>query len=120
MKRIASLAVVALAICGTAQAQVVARPKSNDPTPSSTITTGVGGAFQSVLAANPNRFGCAVQNNSAHTIYVFFGVLASATTGKSAVLTPGATAYCNVGPVVLIDQVSVSGTSGDAFYASQQ
>ncbi len=94
MKRIASLAAVALTICGTAQAQVVARQKSNDATPSSTITTGVGGAFQSVLAANPNRFGCTIQNNSANTMYVFFGVFASATTGKSAVLSPGQAANC--------------------------
>lgn len=81
-------------------------------------TLAASGPFQSIQAYDANRSACLVQNNSASAkMYVFFGPIASATTGKSVVLDAGKSVSCNNGPVVAIDQVSISGTSGDAFTA---
>lgn len=79
--------------------------------------------FQSIwLAASGNaiRRGCTVQNNGSNAMYVFFGPIASATTGNSVKLAAGATANCHVFDIALQDQVSITGTSGDGFYAAQQ
>ena len=99
---------------------------------SSTIT--ITNTFQSVFAANsttfPNtatgRSSCTIQNNGANTMWVYFGPIASATKGASFALSAGTSSVagqsvnCSVGGVVLQDQVSITGTSGDAFYAAQQ
>lgn len=91
---------------------------------SGTITSG--GTFQSVFAANVHRQGCTIQNNGSHTMYVFFGPIAAATDAKAVALAPGSgnvagqSASCNVGGIVLTDQVSVDGTTSDAFFAAQQ
>jgi hypothetical protein len=84
------------------------------------------GVFQSIwtaLTTNPNspkRASCTVQNNGTHTMYVFFGPIASATTGTSVALAAGQAVNCSVGGTVLQDQVSITGTSTDAFFAAQQ
>lgn len=87
-------------------------------------TIAVTSTFQSIWAASANnrgRAGCTVQNNSASNVmYVFFGPIASATTGKSVKLSVGQSVACLVGGIVLQDQVSITGTSGDAFFAAQQ
>lgn len=81
-------------------------------------TLAASSTFQSIQSADVNRSACLVQNNSAsNKMYVFFGPIASATTGKSVVLDTGKSVSCNNGPVVATDQVSISGTSGDAFLA---
>lgn len=91
---------------------------------SSTISST--GVFQSIWTANSisgsskQRSACTIQNNGANTMYVFFGPIASATTAKSIALAIGQACYCNNGGTVLQDQVSITGTSGDAFYAAQQ
>lgn len=85
---------------------------------SSTITSA--GTYQSVFAASALRRGCTVQDNGTHTMYVFFGPIASATHGNSVQLTQGQSVSCQAGGIVLTDQVSVDGTTADAFYAAQQ
>lgn len=88
---------------------------------SSTIT--VTNTFQSIWPADTNTTGrtaCTVQNNGTNTMWVFFGAIAGATKAKSVVLAAGQATFCNSGNVVLKDQVSITGTSGDAFYAARQ
>lgn len=77
--------------------------------------------FQSIQVSTAGRKGCAVQNNGSHNMDVFFGAIGSATTGNSFVLSPGQGITCAVGGLaVLTDQVSVTGTSGDAYAANFQ
>lgn len=88
---------------------------------SSTIT--VTGTFQSIWIASAGltgRSGCAIQNNGSAAMYVYFGPIANATTPNSVKLSTGQSLNCEtVGGVVIKDQVSITGTSGDRFYASQ-
>lgn len=87
-------------------------------------TIAVTNTFQSIWPASANtrgRAGCSAQNNSASNVmYVFFGPIASATTAKSVKLAVGQSVSCVIGGLVLQDQVSITGTSGDAFFAAQQ
>lgn len=118
-------------LTSTAQAQspVVTQPYAVLSTNASSTVTSTN-TFQSIwtaLTANPNapkRSSCTVQNNStaspANTMWVFFGPIASATKGNSVVLAGGQAVSCIVGGIVLQDQVSITGTSGDAFFAAQQ
>lgn len=76
--------------------------------------------FQSVFAANLNRSNCIVQNKAiTNSMYVFVGAIASATITKSGLLTAGSSMYCGAFGVVATDQISITGTAGDVFYASQ-
>lgn len=86
---------------------------------SSTIS--VTNTFQSLQAATAGRNGCLIQNNGSHTMWVFFGPIASATATTSFVLPAAQSVSCAVGGLgVLIDQVSITGTSTDAFFANFQ
>lgn len=102
-----------------AQTPVVTQPKgvtSNNS--SSTISSS--NVFQSIWAANSNRTACTIQNNGTHNMWVFFGAIANATENNSVVLQAGQYLNCNSGNVILQDQVSITGTSTDAFFAAQQ
>lgn len=107
-----------------AQAPTVTSPYgTNSTNNSSTITTGVGGAFQQVWAASTadrGRVGCTIQNTGTNAMYVYFGAIANATTAKAVKITTGQSVSCNVGGIVLKDQVSISGTTTETFYAAQQ
>jgi len=86
---------------------------------SGTITTT--STFQTIQAVNNGRLGCTIQNNGTHTMYVYFGPPANATTAASAQLLAGLSLNCWITPgYVLKDTVSITGTSGDAFYANFQ
>lgn len=125
-----ALAAALLAIGEVARAQnpVVTQPAQTvSQNSSSTITTT--NTFQSVFAAvtsSRGRSSCLIQNNGSHVMYVFFGPIANATTAASVALNPGTAnvagdaVSCVSGGIVLTDQVSITGTSGDAFYAAQQ
>ena len=89
----------------------------NSSTNGSTTIT-LTNTFQSVFVA-VKRGGCAIQNNGTHTMWVYFGAIANATKAGSVVLSGGNMANCNVGNTTLVDQVSITGTTGDAFYADQ-
>jgi hypothetical protein len=100
----------------TASAQVIT---THTPVVNSSSTITAGGTYQSVFTKIQGRNGCTIQANGANTLYVFFGPIASATHAKSVVLTAGQSTNCNVGNTILIDQVSVDGTTSDTFYAAQ-
>lgn len=89
---------------------------------SSTIT--LGGTFQTLITNAQSRSGCLLQNTSTHTLYVYMGTLASATTALSFQLTPGQTFSC-AGPggtIVVSDTINITtSTSADTFaFAWQQ
>lgn len=102
-----------------AQAPVTTLPYGVTSANAST-TVATTNTFQSVWAANALRAGCTLQNKGSATLYVFFGAIASALTTSSVQLTTGQAVSCNAGGTVLRDQVSVTGTSGGAFFAAQQ
>lgn len=114
------LLVFLLLIAGPAFAQsVVLDSNSIQPNASSTIAST--NVFQQVWPANGGRKSCTIQNNSTHTMFLYLGPIVNATTTNSAqLLASGGSANCNVGPIVSSDQISITGTSGDAFYANQQ
>lgn len=123
MRLMTIAAALLLTAAAWAQTPVVTMPLAvNTSNASSTIA--VTNTFQQVWAADTNtrgRSSCTVQNNSAsNAMYVFFGAIASATTSNSVKLAAGQAVTCSVNGVILKDQVSITGTSGDAFYAAQQ
>jgi hypothetical protein len=115
--------VAVLIVAGLAWAQQVDSVQQG-----STITTGTGSTFQQVLPANNIRRGCTIQNPSTHNMNVFWGPIASAvpttaTSGNSFVLLANAAnAFnCGVSPgIVIRSQISINGTSGDAYIYSEQ
>lgn len=122
--RFLALIVSFLLFFGAAQAQTI----SNATTTQSSSTIAVTNTFQSVIAAatgfgSGQRKGCLIQNQGSNVMYVFFGAIAGATTGKSIQLQPpqsspviqGGTVSCTIGNAVLQDQVSITGTSTEAF-----
>jgi len=87
-------------------------------------TIGTGGTFQSIMAADLNRTGCIIQNTSTHTMYVYFGATASATTSNTFQVAAGGTIYCGAGGnsvVALTDNVAIttSATSDTFVFAFQ-
>lgn len=87
-------------------------------------TIGGTNIFQSVLLvpAGLRRSACTVQNQSSvNNMWVFPGPPGLATERTSVVLLPGVVFYCaTTSGGVIQDQISITGTSGDGFYASQQ
>ncbi len=102
-----------------AQNPVVTQPNGATSTVNSSTTVTATGVFQSFWAANSQRMGCTVQNKGGNSMYVFFGAIADATTGKSVILLANQAVNCSENGTVLRVQVSVTGTIGDAFYAVQ-
>lgn len=79
--------------------------------------------FQLIQTITNDRVDCTIQNNSAsNSMWVYFGLIASASKASSAILAPGQTLSCRAagGNFVLKNHVSITGTSGDAFYANFQ
>lgn len=76
--------------------------------------------FQSIQAANTNRLGCFIQNKGTHDMWVYFGPVASATEDTSAKVPSGSTINCISGGLIVVDQVSITGTSADLFTANFQ
>lgn len=123
MKRLLiALLLVGVSLPTFAQTPVVTYPygvTSYNASEKITVTN----TFQSVFTAsgiNTGRNACMIQNNGTHNMYVYFGSIANAITPSSVTLAAGASIQCNAGDVVLKDQVSITGTSGDAFFAAQQ
>jgi len=100
----------------TAHAQSIPLPSTNL---SGTITTT--GTFQQIQGTTNNRNGCTIQNNGTHTMYVYLGTLSGATTAASAQLTAGQSLNCAIASdFVVKDAISITGTSGDTFFANFQ
>lgn len=120
-----SLVLLGLLALGPLSASAQA-PVITNPTPvlstnlSSTIAST--NVFQSVIVQNTalRRSGCTIVNYGSNTMWVFFGALASATKAASVQLAANQPLYCQIFGIVLQDQVSITGTSGDAFFAAQQ
>jgi len=99
-----------------------ADPASCPNNKSGVIGTG-GATFQLLFAATQQgaRRGCIIQNNGTHNMWVFWGPTSLATTSNSLVLVAGAAAFCtNLAGTVASDAISITGTSGDAFFALQE
>lgn len=104
------------------QSPVTTQPRGVT-TLNSSSSIAVTNTFQSVFAEStntPGRLNCTVQNTGSNDMYVFFGPIASATIAKSVKLASGQSVTCSIFGIVLKDQVSVTGTMGDTFYAAQQ
>ena len=125
MKRLllSSAILVSMAIPAISQQTVITQPQGVT-TLNGSGTIAVTNTFQSVFAASTNtrgRTGCTLQNNGADAMYVFFGPIASATLGKSVKLLTGQSVSCATSAGgVLKDQVSITGTSTETFYAAEQ
>lgn len=73
------------------------------------------------LGSQGSRSGCLIQNNGTHTMYIFYGPIANATTPTSLTLAASAKADCNNGGgLAYQDQISITGTANDQFFATQQ
>lgn len=113
-----------LALPAEAQTTVITQPQgvTTNNVPSASIASG--GTYQSVFAADTSsrgRVACTVINYGTHTMYVFAGAIASATHARSVQLAAGQAFYCaTASGGVLKDQISVDGTTSDAFYAAVQ
>lgn len=118
-----SAALIGACLFGVADAATVVAPSQLGSTNLSS-TIAVTNTFQSVQAFNSGRSGCLIQNQSTtNTMWVFFGPVANATKAKSYMLdsTHGLQISCSVGGTsVLLDQVSITGTSTDSFAANFQ
>lgn len=119
-----SIALVVVCISkANAQSPVLTQPYGVQTTVAGSLTITTTNTFQTLWTLSTNtrgRAGCTIQNNASNPMFVFFGTAASALTLKSVRLTGGQSLNCIVGGVVLQDTVSITGTSGDGFYAAQQ
>lgn len=104
-----------------AQSPVITKPygvtNHND---SSTITAT--NTFQSIWAAassNTGRVDCIIQNNGAANMFIFFGPIASAATPSSLTLVPAGIFKCANSGVITKDQISITGTADQEFFAIQ-
>ncbi len=124
MKRIVMWLALMVAYVGVALADFTYPPVQTYPAVRPNIdnqssTIAVTNTFQQVWALNSNRIDCLIQNNSAsNSMWVFPGVAASATKGTSVVLAAGQAFYCTYNGVDYTGAVSITGTSGDAYYAT--
>jgi hypothetical protein len=84
-------------------------------------TVAVTNTFQSIQIASATRKGCSIQNNGTNSMWVFFGPIASATKNSSVQLSSGQSVTCASGSGgVLGDQISITGTAADVFFAAVQ
>lgn len=140
MKRLLAITLLALPLAASAQTVPTARTFKNaagqaqdgigvtivGPMAASSATVGgfvaTANIFQSVLAVNGNRLGCAIYNTSAAAELIFLGAPGSATTGTSIPLPAGGSFNCgSFQGLVLTDQVSItSATQGATFVAVSQ
>lgn len=95
---------------------------------SGTIT--VTNTFQKVFSATgpssanavaANRKGCTIVNGGSNNMWVTEGMTTATSVKSSSItLSSGQAYYCgNTGGTVLIGEVDITGTAGDAFYAAQ-
>ncbi len=111
-----------LALGSAARADTVVHPGGRTSIPASATIT-LGGTFQPLFVANPDRSGCLVQNTSTHTLYVFLGPIATATLALSFQLAPQQIFSCANpgGTIVVTDAISITtSTTSDTFAAFSQ
>ena len=89
-------------------------------TTTTVVTTQTVSAFQLALQS-ASRNSCTVQYNGAGTGFVYFGVLANATTQNSFQLTNKQTVMCVASGITITDAVSVTSTAtADQFVVTTQ
>lgn len=81
-------------------------------------TIGTTNTIQPIQGQNNGRKGCLIQNGGTPTMYVYFGLISGATTAASAQLSAGQAISCAINGVQ--DAISITGTSGDTFFANFQ
>ena len=124
MKRLLLALLTALGVSSAcyAQSPVETQPYGvNVANASGTITAT--NAFQSIWAASTTTRGradCTVQNNGAASMYIYIGPIANATTPNSLTLASGAIFNCGRNGVVIKDQISITGTISQNFFAIQE
>jgi hypothetical protein len=114
------LALLALAV--PSRADTVVHPGGRTSQPASGTIT-LGGTFQPLFPANPDRSGCIVQNTGTHVLYVFLGPIASATLLNSIQVAAGDRFYCaNLGGIIVVtDAISITtSTTADPYVAFLQ
>lgn len=78
--------------------------------------------FQSIWPAstsNTGRTDCIIQNIGSSTMYIYFGPIANATTQSSLSLASSGIFRCGNSGVISKDQISITGTSTQRFFAVQ-
>ena len=78
--------------------------------------------FQPIWPASGSLTGrsdCVIQNNGAASMYIYFGPIANATTPNSLTLTSGSIFRCANSGVITKDQISITGTISQNFFAIQ-
>ncbi len=79
--------------------------------------------FQSIWPASTattGRTDCIIQNKaSSNAMYIYFGPIANATTQSSLTLSSGSIFRCGNSGVISKDQISITGTAADRYFAIQ-
>ena len=122
MKRLLiALLLIGASFSAYAQSPVITQPyRANNHNDSSTITAT--NTFQSIWAASTaitGRTDCIIQNNGAASMFVHFGPIANATTPNSLTLAAGGIFRCANSGVITKDQISITGTISQEFFAIQ-
>jgi hypothetical protein len=122
-----ALGALLIAFCGSVHAQQPVTTHGLDvvsKTPNQSGTIISTNTFQVVFTPSTTqqkRQGCTIANYGTHTMYVYFGQTTDTPAEANSVqLAANQFVNCNIGGVVLNDQVWITGTSGDAFFAAQQ
>lgn len=104
-------------LCLPAQAQ---QNQQRVATITTVVTTQTVSGFQLALQS-ASRNSCTIQYNGVGTGFVYFGLLANATTQNAFRLTGGQTIQCVASGVTLTDPVAISSTStGEQFVVTTQ
>lgn len=123
---VGAILVLLAVVSALAQTPVITQPYTGNGrlvTTNASSSIAVTNTFQSVFDQSDvliGRVGCTVQNTGTNSMYVFFGPIAGATIAKSVKIAAGQSVGCNVGGVTLRDQISITGTATETFYAAQQ
>lgn len=99
-----------------AQAITTTVPAARQTTNASS-SIAVTNTFQDIWSAQASRVNCGIQNNGTNTMWVFNGLAAAATKNSSVILAPGQYYNCATSGVVATSALSITGTSGDVYYA---
>jgi len=120
MQRLILGIILALGVAFNASAQTpVVTQTSKFSNANASAAVSVTNTFQSIWPANTSRNDCIVQNNGAASMYIYFGAIASATTPNSYILAAAGTFRCANSGIVVNDQISITGTISQNFFAIQ-
>lgn len=120
MKRLllSLLLIVANASLAFAQTPVVTQTSKFSNANASSIIA-VTNTFQSIWPSNLKRNDCILQNNGAASMYIYFGPIADAVTPDSYILAANGIFRCANSGIVVNDQISITGTISQEFFAIQ-